>query len=803
MKFTISWLKEHLDTEADVHQITEALTDLGLEVEQIVNPAEKLAEFTIGRVKAAEQHPNADRLKVCLVDTDEGQKQIICGAPNARAGINVVIAKPGSYVPGIDTTIGIGQIRGVESSGMMCSEREMGLSDEHEGIIEIPSGSVGDPFVEWLRLNDPEKIETVVEIAITPNRPDALGIIGIARDLAAKGLGTLNEREKVTVVGKFNSKIRVNIDEDTKKAGCEIFSGRLIEGVKNGQSPAWLQERLVALGLRPISILVDITNFFTFDSNRPLHVFDADKINGNLRIHRLVKSQEFTGLDEKTYNLSENMVVISDNKDVVSVAGIMGGLHSGCTENTQNVFLEAAVWDKVQIAKTGRTLKINSDARYRNERGIDPEFNDQGLELATKMIIDLCGGKPSKVVSAGEPKVSTRSYPLDLNRVETLVGMKVSSEQQLSILKKLGFRVENGRAFPPSWRPDISGEADLVEEIVRVTSLQSLVGTPMTKVTSGVPKPILTPIQRKERIARRKIASLGYNECVSYSFIEEYGATQFSSNGSIIRVDNPISIEMGYMRPDLLPSLLNAASRNQSRGYLDLKLFEVGAIFHGKEPGQQSIVASGLLTGFSNPRDPHSERRLLDPFDVKADALNTLEALGATNKYKIYRDVPKIWHPGRAGRVSLGPKNSLAIFGELHPKIIKSYGLKGTVLAFTVFIENIPMKNKKNATRSALETNDLQAVERDFSFVLDERIEASELKIASESVDTKLIECVTVFDEFSGEKAHQQLGDGMKSLAISVRLQPQEKTLTEKEIDEVTVKIIENVKDKTGGELRA
>jgi phenylalanyl-tRNA synthetase beta chain len=419
------------------------------------------------------------------------------------------------------------------------------------------------------------------------------------------------------------------------------------------------------------------------------------------------------------------------------------------------------------------------------------------------MIIDLCGGKPSKVVSVGEPKVSTRSYPLDLNRVETLVGMKVPSEQQLSILKKLGFRVENGRAFPPSWRPDISGEADLVEEIVRVTSLQSLVGTPMKKVTSGVPKPILTPIQRKERIARRKIASLGYNECVSYSFIEEYGATQFSSNGSIIRVDNPISIEMGYMRPDLLPSLLNAASRNQSRGYLDLKLFEVGAIFHGKEPGQQSIVASGLLTGFTNPRDPHSERRLLDPFDVKADALSTLEALGATNKYKIYRDVPNIWHPGRAGRVSLGPKNSLAIFGELHPKIIKSYGLKGTILAFTVFIENIPMKNKKNATRSALDTNDLQAVERDFSFVLDERIEASELKIASESVDTKLIECVTVFDEFSGEKAHQQLGDGMKSLAISVRLQPQEKTLTEKEIDEVTVKIIENVKDKTGGELRA
>ena len=803
MKFTISWLKEHLDTEADVHQITEALTDLGLEVEKVVNPKEKLAEFTIGRVLTAEQHPNADRLRICMVETDEGQKQIICGAPKARAGINVVIAKPGSYIPGIDTTIGIGNIRGIESSGMMCSEREMGLSEEHDGIIELPSGEVGESFVEWLSLNDPKKIETVVEIAITPNRPDALGIIGIARDLAAKGLGTLNERVKVTVKGEFRSKIDISIDEDTKEAGCEIFSGRLIQGVKNGPSPDWLQDRLVALGLRPISILVDITNFFTFDSNRPLHVFDADKINGNLRVHRLDKSHEFIGLDEKTYSLSKNMVVISDNKEVLSVAGIMGGLNSGCTEETQNVFLEAAVWDKIQIAKTGRILKINSDARYRNERGIDPEFNNEGLELATKMIIDLCGGKPSDVINVGERVVSKRSYPLDLHKVETLVGMKVSKEKQISILRKLGFRVENGRATPPSWRPDILGEADLVEEIVRVTSLQSLVGMPLRKVALGVPKPILTPLQRSERIARRKIASLGYNECVSYSFIEKYGAIQFGSEDNLILVDNPISIEMGYMRPDLLPSLLNVASRNQARGYLDLKLFEVGTVFHGKDPGQQSIMASGLLIGCSNSRDVHGERRVVDPFDVKADALETLEALGATKQYKIYRDVPKIWHPGRSARVSLGPKNSLAIFGELHPKIIKAYGLKGAVLAFTIFIEKIPFKNKKSTTRQALKMNDLQVVERDFSFVLDERVEASALKIASESVDTKLIESVTVFDEFSGEKAHQQLGVGLKSLAVSVRLQPLEKTLTEKEIDEVSSKIIESVKEKTGGELRA
>lgn len=803
MKFTISWLKEHLDTNADVYQITEALTDLGLEVEEVHNPAEKIAEFTIGKVVKAEQHPNADRLRVCLVDTDEGQKQIICGAPNARAGINVVIAKPGSYVPGIDTTIGVGNIRGVESSGMMCSEREMGLSDEHDGIIELPSGKVGQFFAEWLDINNPGKIEIVVEIAVTPNRPDALGIFGIARDLAAKGLGTLKEQEEVIIEGQFRSLIGITIDEGTKKEGCQIFSGRLIRDVKNGPSPIWLQERLVALGLRPISILVDITNFFTFDSNRPLHVFDADKLSGNLRVHKLDKPQEFIGLDEKIYNLSKGMVVISDDKDVVSVAGIMGGLNSGCTEKTKNVFVEAAVWDKIQIAKTGRLLKIDSDARYRNERGIDPAFNNKGLELATKMIINLCGGKPSKVVSAGELEISVRSYPLDLNRVESLVGMKISNEKQLNILQKLGFRIDSGRAFPPSWRPDILGEADLVEEIVRVASLQSLVGKPLKEVNPGVPKPILTPLQRSERIARRKIASLGYNECVSYSFIDKVGAIQFGLDDNLIAVDNPISVEMGYMRPDLLPSLLSAAYRNQARGYLDLKLFEVGTIFYGKEPGQQTLVASGLLIGCTNARDTHGERRVMDPFDVKADALITLDALGATKKSKIYRDVPKVWHPGRAGRISLGPKNNLAIFGELHPKVIKSFSLKGTVLAFTIFIENIPVKTKKSTSRPALKVSDLQAVERDFSFVLDEKVEASALLAATESVDNKLIESITVFDEFSGEKAYQQLGQGLKSLAVSVRLEPREKTLTDKEIDEISSKIIDNVKNKTGGELRS
>ena len=803
MKFTFSWLKEHLDTTASVSEIGDALTDLGLEVENILDPASHLESFTIGKIIKAEQHPNADRLRVCLVQTDEGEKQIICGADNARTGINVVVAKPGSYVPGIDTTIGVGNIRGVESEGMMCSEREMGMSDEHDGIIEIPSGQIGEKFVDWLKVKNPSKMDAVIEIAITPNRPDALGVRGIARDLAAKGIGVLKAQEKVTLPGKFESQVKVSIDKDTQKNGCEIFSGRLIRKVKNGPSPTWLQDRLIALGLRPISILVDITNFFTFDSNRPLHVFDADKLSGNLRVHKLTKPTEFIGLDEKKYYLSEGMVVISDDKEIVSIAGIMGGLNSGCTDTTQNVFLEAAIWNNVQIAKTGRVLKINSDARYRNERGIDPGFNNEAIELASKMIVELCGGEPSIVTSAGKVESKARSYKLDLNRVNTLVGMDVSEGEQLRILGELGFEVNQGRAFPPTWRPDILGEADLVEEIVRVSSLQNLIGKPLARTNIGVPKPVLTLLQRRERTARRTLASIGYNECVSYSFIDRDSALQFCGGDDLIPLENPISIDMGYMRQDLLPNLLKAAQRNQARGFLDLSLFEVGTIFSGKEPGQQSIVATGLLIGNTSPRDPHGGRRAVDVFDAKADMEIILQALVAPKTTKIYRDTPKVWHPGRSGRISLGPKNTLAVFGEVHPKIVKSFGLKGSVLAFTVLIENIPTRKVNTATRDALTISDFQAVDRDFSFIIDDKVEASLVVGAAESIDKSLIESVTVFDEFSGVKASQQFGDGKKSLAISVRLQPRDKTLTDKEIDEISSKIVMAVIDKTGGELRS
>ena len=593
MKFTLSWLKSHLQTEATLDEILEALTDLGLEVEGVENPADKLAAFTLAKVRQAEQHPDADRLRVCVVETDEGDKQIVCGAPNARAGITVVLAKPGDYVPGIDVTLSVGKIRGVESHGMMASERELELSDEHTGIIELPSGEVGQSFADWLAQNDPAKVDPVIEIAITPNRPDALGVRGIARDLAARGLGTLKPRETTPVPGSFDCPIDVTIDPDTQASACPVFYGRVIRGVKNGPSPDWLQDLLRAIGLRPISALVDITNFFTYDMNRPLHVFDADKVRGGLRVHAAAGGETLTALDEKDYVLQPGMTVISDDAGVESIGGVMGGLHSGCTEDTVNVFLEAAYFDPIRTAMTGRALKINSDARYRFERGIDPAWTPEGIEHATRMILDLCGGEASEVVKAGEIPDLSRAYRLDTDRVTSLVGMDIPAEQQRATLEALGFTLEGDMATPPTWRPDVLGEADLVEEVARVASLTKLRGKPMPRAQVGVPRPILTPMQRREQAARRTVAGLGYNECVTYSFIDKASATLFGGGDDATMLENPISSEMSHMRPDLLPGLLQAAARNQARGFADLALFEVGPTFHGGEPADRPHRAQG------------------------------------------------------------------------------------------------------------------------------------------------------------------------------------------------------------------
>ena len=572
--------------------------------------------------------------------------------------------------------------------------------------------------------------------------------------------------------------------------------------MKNGPSPEWLQSRLRAIGLRPISALVDVTNFFTYDRNRPLHVFDADKVTGDLRVHRAQGGEVMTALDDKDYTLAEGMVVISDDKGVESIAGIMGGLETGCTEETVNVFLEAAVWDPIQIAKTGRALKINSDARYRNERGIDPAYNMQAIEDAAQMILDLCGGEASDVVVAGEVPDVARAYKLDTDRVQSLVGMEISAEEQRRTLTALGFVIDGDMAHVPSWRPDVLGSADLVEEVARVASLTKLEGRPLARLDDGIPAPILSPAQIRESAARRMAASLGYNECVTYSFIDQASAALFGGGSDATMLENPISSEMSHMRPSLLAGLLQAAARNQSRGFNDLALFEVGPAFSGGEPDEQQLQISGILVGRTGPRDVHGEMRSVDVYDAKADAEAVLSAIGAPAKVQILRGAEGWWHPGRHGKICLGPKKVLGVFGEIHPKILAQMDVKGPVVGFTIYPAEVPLPKKKAATRPALTIRDLQAVERDFAFVVDADVEALTLVNAAAGADKALIENVHVFDEFTGATAEAQMGAGKKSIAVTVRLQPAEKTLKEADLEAVSAKIVEKVTKATGGVLR-
>ncbi len=801
MKFTLSWLRDHLDTTASVDEIAYALTDLGLEVEEVSNPAEKLGAFRICRVIEAVQHPNADRLRLCRVatypDGPEGRMeevQVVCGAPNARTGLVGVFAPVGTHVPGTGVDLKPGVIRGVESNGMLCSEREMELGDDHDGIIDLPEDApLGARFIDYRQMNDP-----MFYIKVTPNRPDALGVRGLARDLAARGLGVLKAEVIAPVKGAFPCPIRVTISPDLKAEGCPYFAGRVIRGVTNRPSPKWLQDRLRAIGLRPISTLVDITNFFTYGWNRPLHVFDADKVAGGLRIHPASGGEEILTLDGKSYRLSEGQMAISDDKGVESIAGIIGGGQSGCTEATVNVFLESAYWTPMVVAATGRALRINSDARYRFERGVDPAFTLPGLELATRMVLELCGGEASEVVSDGAVPVVERAYRLDPKRVVSLVGMDIPADEQRRTLEALGFTLKGDMATPPSWRPDVLGEADLIEEIARVASLTQLEGKPFARAQPGVPKPVLTPMQRRESMARRTCAALGYNECVTYSFIDSASAALFGGGEDATRIENPISSEMTHMRPALLPGLLQAAARNQARGFMDMALFEVGPAFQGGDPGEQHLQVSGLLVGRTGPKDVHGEGRAVDVYDVKADAEAVLASIGAPAKVQILRGAESWWHPGRHGMICLGPKKVLGVFGELHPKVLREMDVKGPAMGFTLWPEEVPLPRQQVSTRAALAMSDLQAVERDFAFVVDAGVEALTLVNAAAGADKALIESVRVFDEFIGGS----LGEGRKSLAIAVRLQPVDKTLTEAEIEAVSARIAEKVAKATGGTLR-
>ncbi len=809
MKFTLAWLKDHLETEATLEDITDALTDLGLEVEGVENPEVTLGAFRICRVIEAVQHPNADRLRLCRVETREGpdappvEVQVVCGAPNARTGLVGVFAPPGTHIPGTGVDLKPGVIRGVESNGMLCSERELLISEDHDGIIDLAEDApLGVRFIDYAGLNDP-----VIEIAITPNRPDALGVAGVARDLAARGLGRLITPAIEPVPGAYPAPLPVRLEPDVADKACPLFLGRHIRGVRNGPSPDWLQRRLRAIGLRPISALVDITNYITFDRARPLHVFDADKVAGGIHVRLSRPGETLLALDDKEYAFDDQMTLVCDDNGPEGIGGVMGGLETGCTETTENVFVEAAYFDPVRTAATGRKLKIHSDARYRFERGIDPAFTPEGMELATRMILDLCGGEASEVVTAGQVPDTTRSYTLRPGRVESLVGMAVAREEQVRILTALGFSATGAgealEVWVPSWRPDIHGEADLVEEIARVASLTKLAGRPLPRASARVQDRVLTEAQIRAMRARRRLATAGLAECVTYSFVSEAEAALFGGGEAARKLANPISADLSDMRPSLLPGLLAAAARNQARGFGDVGLFEVGPAFSGPEPGEQATEAVALRVGATAPRHWSGQRRPVDLADARADAEAVLVALGApVEKLSAAREAPAWYHPGRSGALKLGPKTTLAAFGELHPRVLAVMGVRGPAVAATVFLEALPAPKRKGTARPALVASDFQAVERDFAFVVDARTEAAAILKAARGAEPGLIATASVFDVFDGAAAASQLGEGRKSVAITVRLEPSLGTLTDEKIDAVSAAVVAAVGAATGGVLR-
>ena len=799
MKFTLAWLKDHLDTDADLDRITDTLTMIGLELEGVEDRAKALAPFVVGYVEEAKQHPNADRLQLCVVNTGETTQEVVCGAPNARAGMKGVFAFEGTYIPGSDMTLKKSKIRGVESNGMLCSERELGLSDEHEGIIELPDDApVGAAVVDVLGLADP-----VIEIGLTPNRPDCTGVRGIARDLAAAGLGTLKPLDTSEVPGAFDSPIQWKRDLPADAGdACPMVVGRYFRGVKNGPSPQWLQDRLTAIGLRPISALVDITNFVTFDLGRPLHVFDADTIAGDLVMRFARPGERIGALDGKDYELDPEMTVIADDDGPEGIGGVMGGEGSGCDEDTTNVFLEVALFDPVRTAATGRKLGIVSDARYRFERGVDPTSAIWGAHVAARLIVELCGGEASALTVAGDMPDWEQRLALHKGRVASLGGVHVPPEEPARILAALGFDNDDDgeviHASVPPWRPDIDGEADLVEEVIRIHGYDKIPAVPLER-DAVVARPAWTPEQRREGIARRALAARGLVEAITYSFLPRARAELFGGGDDSLMIANPISADLDAMRPSVLPNLLDAAARNAARGHADAALFEVGPQHDDDTPEGQKLVAAGVRAGAATPRHWSGGARTVDAFDAKSDAVAALEAVGApVANLQVERDAPAWYRPGRSGALKLGP-NVLAYFGEAHPAVLRSVDLNGPVAQFEVFLDNLPApKGKKSAARPLLALSAFQPVERDFAFVVDADTDAGALLRTARGAEKTLITDASVFDIYEGA----ELGEGKKSIAISVTLQPTEATLTDAEIDAVADKIVAAVAKATGGVLR-
>jgi phenylalanyl-tRNA synthetase beta chain len=792
MKTTLSWLKTHLDTEAGIDAIAARLVMLGHDVDGVEDPAAALADFKVARVVSAEQHPNADRLRVCVVDAGDGEVQVICGAPNARAGMKGVFGRVGVTVPRNGTVLNESTIRGVVSRGMLMSANELALSDDHEGIIDLPDDApVGAPYASYAGLSDP-----VIDIKVTPNRADCLGVRGIARDLAATDIGALKPLHAAPIPGTFKSPIGIEL---TDLNSCPLFLGRHIRGLKNGPSPDWLKRRLESIGLRPISALVDITNFLTFDVNRPLHVFDAGKVKGNLVVRFATASEKLLALNGREYALDPEITAIADDNGVQSLGGVIGGEPTGCTEETTEVFIEAALFDPIRTAATGRRLEIISDARYRFERGIDPDFTAPGLEIATRLVLDLCGGEPSEVVVAGAVPAWRRIYVLRSGRIAELGGLEVSADAATPVLESLGFAVDNDGArlkvMPPPWRGDIVGEADLVEEVLRVKGYDEIAPVPLPRDTV-IARPAIEARRRRTELVRRSLAARGLTEAVTYSFISAAAAERFGGGQPALRLVNPISADLDQMRPSVLPNLLEAARRNADRGFPDIALYEVGPLYRDDTPEGQATVAAGLRAGRLGPRDWRVRAAEPDLFTAKEDALAALGAAGApVDNLQVSGEPPAWFHPGRSGVLRLGP-SVLGTFGELHPEILEAFEVKGPVAAFEVMIEAVPLP--RAGRRPPLKLSVFQPVERDFAFIVDRDVPAETLLRAARGVDRRLVSDIRLFDVYEGKG----LPDGKKSLAIAVTLQPQDATLTEAEIDAFSGRLVAAVEKATGGTLR-
>ncbi|MHA3840433.1 phenylalanine--tRNA ligase subunit beta [Sphingomonas aestuarii] len=781
MKFTLSWLREHLATDATLDQIVEGLTRIGLEVEGVDNPGEKLSAFKVAKVLTAERHPQAEKLQVLSVDTGDGVLQVVCGAPNARAGMLGVLGLPGATVPANGMVLKLAAIRGVESNGMMCSTRELELGDDHDGIIELPAAAesaIGQSYADYAELNDP-----VIDVAITPNRQDCMGVRGIARDLAAAGLGTLKPLDIPTIDGEGpGPDVRTDDPE-----GCPAFYGQSVTGVVNGTAPDWMTRRLLAIGQKPISALVDITNYVMIDLGRPLHVYDKAKLSGGLVARKAQAGEQVLALNGKTYTLTDAMTVIADDTHVHDIGGIMGGEESGVQAETTDVVIECAWFTPEHIARTGQALTLTSDARTRFERGVDPAFLDDGLAIATGLVLSICGGKASGVTRAGEPPLTARTIRYDTQRAETLGGLAIAADRQKAILERLGFAVDaDWTVTVPSWRRDVEGSADLVEEVIRIEGLDNVPSVPLPR-TPGVATPTATAEQKLERRMRRTAAARGLNEAITWSFISEREAAAFG--GGAWTLANPISEDMKVMRPSLLPGLLSAAARNMKRGADSVRLFELGRRYLADK---ERATLTVLLAGDATPRGWQAGKaKTFDAYAAKAEALALLQAAGApVGNLQVMGEAGDAWHPGQSATLRLGPKTVIAAFGMVHPSVLKAFDLSGPVAAVELYLDALPAKRSKDQgggfMRPAYTPPALQAVTRDFAFLVRSELPAGDLVRAVRGADKAAIVDARLFDLFEGAGVEE----GQKSLAIEVTLQPGDKSFTDAELKAVADKVI-------------